>query len=55
MADPEEITLALKAWSAGDRAALDRLMPKLYRSCTALPADTRRKREPVIPCKPPLS
>ena len=28
--DPEDITAALKAWSVGDRAALDRLMPKLY-------------------------
>jgi hypothetical protein len=55
MTDPEEITLASKAWSAGDRAALDRLMPKLYRNCAALPADTWRKRESVIRCKPPLS
>jgi RNA polymerase sigma factor (TIGR02999 family) len=30
MADPEEITVALRAWSAGDRAALDRMMPKVY-------------------------
>jgi RNA polymerase sigma factor (TIGR02999 family) len=29
-ADPDEITGALKAWSAGDRAALDHLVPKLY-------------------------
>jgi RNA polymerase sigma-70 factor, ECF subfamily len=30
MAESEEITAALKAWSAGDRAALDRLVPKVY-------------------------
>jgi hypothetical protein len=48
MADPEEITRALKAWSAGDRAVLDRLMPNPYRSCTALPGDTQEKRELAI-------
>src|ERR1700687_309180 len=32
MADPEspEVTVLLKAWSGGDQAALDRLMPAVY-------------------------
>src|ERR1700687_1687116 len=32
MADPEpaEVTVLLKAWSGGDQAALDRLMPVVY-------------------------
>jgi len=30
MAAPGEITALLKAWAAGDRAALDRLMPVMY-------------------------
>src|ERR1700687_3665232 len=28
--EPAEVTVLLKAWSAGDQAALDRLMPVVY-------------------------
>ena len=30
MPETGEITISLKAWAAGDRAALDRLMPVVY-------------------------
>jgi RNA polymerase sigma-70 factor, ECF subfamily len=28
--EPSEVTVLLKAWTAGDRAALDRLTPRVY-------------------------
>lgn len=44
MAESGEITVLLKAWAAGDRAALDRLMPVLYAEMHQL-ARRRMKRE----------
>ena len=44
MPESGEITVCLKAWAAGDRAALDRLMPLLYAEMHRL-ADRRMKHE----------
>jgi hypothetical protein len=51
MAAPEEIPVALKAWSAGDRAALDRLMPKLYQELHRIARRHAEKERAAIRCK----
>src|SRR5262249_49945649 len=44
MAIPGEVTQLLIDWSNGDRAALDRLMPMVYKELRRLAADRLRRR-----------
>jgi len=43
---PEEVTLLLKAWSSGDQAALDRLMPLVYGELHRLARRYMRRERP---------
>ena len=41
--EAEPVTELLQAWSAGDRAALDRLMPLVYRELRQIAGRARRR------------
>ncbi len=47
-----EVTQLLKAWSAGDEQALERLTPLCVSSCTGSRNATWLINAPTIPCKP---
>jgi hypothetical protein len=47
---PNEITLQLRCWSEGDRAALDQLMPVVYQELRKLADSYLRRERPATPC-----
>ena len=54
-ASPQEVTRLLAAWSDGDEAALEQLVPIIHTELRRLAKHYLKRERPGLRCKPPLS